>query len=139
MKKTIFEYHKRVGKTKYVSSSFALSGRAQKVYNVLGLIAFIMAAVSFILATRGIISVPLAILLFIIGIVPAIVVPIAITLKDKGKEAVQQEIEQNKVTEVFDSSAKEPVYIKSQADTIPTVIDKGTTVKVIDDTGSERT
>lgn len=140
MKKTVFEYQKFIGKKKHVSSRITLSEQASKFYNVLVIIAFFISLILIILSVYEVIDFLPAVLLVFACIVLVIAVPIIITVKDKGKEAVRQEIEQNKVTEVFDSSAEGPVYIERNPDTMPTIIDNknNAPINIADETDTNK-
>jgi len=135
MKKTVFHYQKFVGKRKSVSTFMTISERARKVYKVLVVILLLVWITLFLLLRNEKIDDLLMMLILFTSPIPVFAIPIIITVMDKGKEAVRQELKQNKVTEVFDSISKEPVYNKSDADADSPIIErKFGTLNVIDDT-----
>lgn len=143
-------YRRAKGKSISVSTHFSLSDRAKKVYKLLFYVIFVILFAVIIGAENEIISIGLALLIGFASIIILIAVPIFITLRDRGKDAVLQEIRENKVKAVIDYDYKLSAFGKSYDNTkvtidkkenIPeTVIDNkdDTPVAIIDETGSSK-
>lgn len=103
-------YRRAKGKSVNVQSRLAFSDRARKAYKTMFRIVFPILAVEIFCDLSGIIDSRLMLISLFVSVVALFVVPLLITLKDKGKEAVIQEINQSKVKTVVNYDYKESIF-----------------------------
>lgn len=118
-------YRRAKGKNVNVQSRLAFSARASKAYKTMFKILFPILAVEFFCDLRGIIDSRLMLISLFVSVVVLLVVPLLITLKDKGKEAVIQEISQSKVKTVVDYDYKESIFGNGYNNSRITIVSNG--------------